>query len=119
MFNKISTSIVAIGLINHNVTYLLSSEISFSTDGQYKPMPFRAGTSPKHTEITDQQQTDHIASTIHNQVATNGLSLSQSPRSRSNSYVSTSGTMNGAQRLEDDIEEEQSNVWPQLSGHLN
>lgn len=84
-------TVVAIGLINHNVTYLLSSEIPALRNGHFRPMPFRAGSPTK--SIEQQAQVD--------------IPISSGLRSRSNSHVSASGIIAAGQRLQINIKEEQ------------
>lgn len=89
---------VAIGLINHNVTYLLSSESPALRNGHYRPMPFRAG-SPARSAEPPIPPVDVPSPTINS-----------APRSRSNSYVSATGTLAAGQRVRAEIKEEQD-TW--------
>lgn len=83
-------------MINHNVTYLLSSEIPALRNGAYRPMPFRAATPPP--KLIDDEKLD--------QELILGLQKNPAVRSRSNSYVSSSSNVAGSQRRDADIKEE-------------
>lgn len=78
--------IVAIGLINHNVTYLLSSEIPALRNGHYRPMPFRAAEAPKEPDNQQAVEPHLVVQPCHAN-GDNSLQNSPSIRSRSNSYV--------------------------------
>lgn len=86
---------VAIGLINHNVTYLLSSEIPALRNGQYRPMPFRASTPPAPDNVAHQSSGGD----------SNSLQPNSTARSRSNSQATSISA--AGQRMSIDIKEEQ------------
>lgn len=111
---------VAIGLINHNVTYLLSSDFPALRNGFYRPMPFRASSgSPTNMTSTDEDnamlssisKNEPISATVLSNCSNIVLNTTQSPmRSRSGSYASNSSltlTTGAIQRIiNSDIKEE-------------
>lgn len=110
--------LVAIGLINHNVTYLLSSEFPALRNGFYRPMPFRANSgSPTNVSVQNEDaaatigKNEPILATVLSNCSSVILNTNQSPmRSRSGSYASNSSltlTSGALQRIiNSDIKEE-------------